>query len=79
MPDNFPRRVNLPLTVEMHEAIKKQASSEGLTDVGYIRKCVLQDMSKAPKVKDLERRIEALEHKSTLEDSRGHPTHKSRG
>lgn len=60
--ENYPERINLPLSLEMYEAVKSRAAKEGLSAVAFIRQCVDRELNTLPKIENLEKRIEVLEH-----------------
>lgn len=60
--ENYTERINLPLSVEMYEAIKGRAAKEGISAVAFIRQCVDRELKTLPKLQHLENRVAALEH-----------------
>lgn len=60
--ENYPKRINLPLSVEMEAAIKARAARDGISAVAFIRQCVDRELNAVPKMEILENRIAALEH-----------------
>lgn len=62
MSEELSERVNLPLSPEMYRAVKERAAAEGNSAVGFIRHCIVQELSRQPKIYDLEKRLECLEH-----------------
>lgn len=60
--ENYPKRINLPLSVEMDAAIKARAARDGISAVAFIRQCVDRQINALPKIENLENRVAALEH-----------------
>lgn len=85
MPDNYPERLNLPLSLGMLDGVKERAKHEGVSAVAFIRRCIQRELEIPPKIDTLEQRIEALEHIVREADHhdgyrmRGRPAQKSKG
>lgn len=78
-------RINLPLSTEMYSAVKQRAAEEGSSAVGFIRRCITEELRKAPKINDLEHRLERLEKAFRAAEAqdryntRGQPTQNKKG
>lgn len=85
MSENYPERLNLPLSTEMRGAIVERAAREQISAVAFIRRCIDAELNKQPKIETLEKRIEKLEQtiraaeQVTPYETRGDTGQKKRG
>ena len=59
--EEMSERINLPMTPTMYEAVKQRARSEGLSAVGFIRRCIEYGLREQSKLVELEKRLQTVE------------------